>query len=96
MGKDKREKQKRWPRVRLFFSLSGGSSFPYSAEMQWVLIFWPLHPLAQRVVAILRPMCLCAIEDGRYGHPNLHRDGGRGYSGRYPYYYRGMDVIVVE
>jgi hypothetical protein len=33
-GKDEREKQKRWPRVRPSFSLSGGSSFPCSAEMQ--------------------------------------------------------------
>jgi hypothetical protein len=32
--KDKREKQKRWPRVRPSSSLSDGSSFPCSAEMQ--------------------------------------------------------------
>jgi hypothetical protein len=65
-GKDKREKQKRWPQVRPSFSLSGGSSFPYSTKVQWALIFWPLHPLVQHAVPMLRPVCLCAIEDGRY------------------------------
>jgi hypothetical protein len=32
--KDESEKQKRWPRVWPSSSLSGGSSFPYSVEMQ--------------------------------------------------------------
>jgi hypothetical protein len=31
--------------------------------------------LVQRAVAILRPMCFCAIEDGWYGRPDLHREG---------------------
>jgi hypothetical protein len=54
--KDKRKKQKRWPRVRPSSSLSGVSSFPGSAEMQRALIFWPLHPLVQHVVAMLCPV----------------------------------------
>jgi hypothetical protein len=76
-GKDKTEKQKRWPRVRPSFSLSGVSNFPCSAEILWVLRFWPLHLLVQYVVAMLRPMCLCAVEDGLCVCPNLHREGVR-------------------
>jgi hypothetical protein len=57
------------------FLLIGGSSFPYSAEMQYALIFWPLHPLVQHAVAMLRPVCFCVVEDGRYGHPDLRREG---------------------
>jgi hypothetical protein len=64
MGKDEREEQKRWPRVQPFSSLSGGSSFPYSIEMQWVLIFWPLHPLVQHAVATF---VLCASVLSRMG-----------------------------
>jgi hypothetical protein len=74
-GKDEREKQKRWPRVRPSSSLSGVSSFPCSAEMLWALSFWPLHPLVQRAVAILRPMRFCAVEDGRYVRLDLRRVG---------------------
>jgi hypothetical protein len=73
--KDEREKQKRWPRAWLSSSLSGGSSFPCSAEMQHVLIFWPLRLLVLRDVAMLRPVCLCAVEDGWYGRPGLRREG---------------------
>jgi hypothetical protein len=82
--------------VRPSSSLSGVGSFPCSAEMQWTLIFWPLHPLVQHAVAMLRPMCLYAIEDGRYVRLNLHREGFRWYSCRYPRHCRGMDVVVVE
>jgi hypothetical protein len=39
------------------------------------LIFWPLLPLVQHVVAMLRPVCFCAIEDGRYMCPDLRREG---------------------
>jgi glucan phosphoethanolaminetransferase (alkaline phosphatase superfamily) len=35
----------------------------YSVEMQQALIFWPLRLLVLRVVAMLCPMCLYAIED---------------------------------
>jgi hypothetical protein len=94
--KDEREKQKRWPQVRPSSFLSGGSSFPCSAEMQQALIFWPLHPLVQHVVAMLRPVCFCTVEDGRYGHPNLRREGSRWYNCRYPRRCRGMDVAMVE
>jgi hypothetical protein len=92
----KEKKQKRWPRVWPSSSLSSGSSFPYSIEMQQALIFWPLHLLVQHAVAMLRHVCLCAIEDGRYGRPNLHREGSRWYSCHRPHRYKGMDVMVVE
>jgi hypothetical protein len=70
--------------------------FSYSVEMQQALIFWPLCLLVLRAVAMLCPMCLCAIEDGRHGCPKLCREGVRCYGGRYPRYCRGMDVIMVE
>jgi hypothetical protein len=61
-------------------SLSSGSSFPCSVEMQQALIFWPLHLLVQHAVAMLHHVRLCAIEDGRYGRLNLRREGSRWYS----------------
>jgi hypothetical protein len=64
--------------------------------MQQALIFWPLHLLVLHAVTTLRPVCLCAIEDRRYGHPDLRREGVRRYSGRYPCHCRGMGVVVVE
>jgi hypothetical protein len=70
--------------VRPSFCLSGGSSFSCSAEMQQALIFWPLHPLVQHAGAMLRPMRLYAIEDGRYGFLDLRKEGSRRYSCRYP------------
>jgi hypothetical protein len=73
--KDEREKQKRWPRVWSSSSLSSVNSFSCSAETLWVLSFWPLHLLAQRAVAMLRPVCFCAVEDGWYMHPDLRREG---------------------
>jgi hypothetical protein len=82
--------------VRPSSSLSGGSSFPCSAEMQQALIFWPLRPLVLHTMATLHPVCLCAIEDGRYEHLDLRREGVRWYSGHYPRRYRGMDVVVVD
>jgi hypothetical protein len=36
------------------------------------------------VVATFRPVCLCAVEDGRYGRPDLRREGVRWYSCRHP------------
>jgi hypothetical protein len=50
---------------------------PCNAEMQWALIFWPLHPLVQHTVAMLRPVCFCAVVDGRYMRPDLRREGVR-------------------
>jgi hypothetical protein len=64
--------------------------------MQQALIFWPLRLLVLRVVATFCPVRLCAVEDGRYGRPDLRREGIRQYSGRYPYRYRGMGVVMVE
>jgi hypothetical protein len=61
--------------VRPSSSLSGGSSFSYSVEMQQALIFWSLHPLVQLAVTMLRPMGFCAVEDGRYGWLDLRREG---------------------
>jgi hypothetical protein len=60
------------------------------------LLFWPLRLLVLRAVAMLYPVCLCAVEDGRHGQPDLRREGVRWYSGRYHHRGRGMDVIVVE
>jgi hypothetical protein len=77
-------------------SLFDVSSFPYSAETLWALSFWPLHPLVQRVMAMLRPVCFCAIEDEQYVHSDLRREGVKWYSCCYPRRYRGMDVVVVE
>jgi hypothetical protein len=64
--------------------------------MQQALIFWPLRLLVLRDVAMLCHVCLCAVEDGRYGRLDLHREGVRWYSGRYPRRCRGMDVVVVK
>jgi hypothetical protein len=81
-GKDEREKQKRLPRVRPSSSLSGGSSFLCSTEMQYALIFWPFRLLVLHNVATLCHVCLYAVEDGWYGRPDLRREGVRWYSGR--------------
>jgi hypothetical protein len=64
--------------------------------MQQALIFWPLHLLVLCAMAMLCPVCLCAIEDGQHGHPDLRREGVRWYSGRYPHRCGGIDVVVVE
>jgi hypothetical protein len=94
--KDEREKQKRWPQVRPSSSLSGVSSFPCSVEILWALSFWPLHLLVQHDVAILHPVCLCAVEYGRCVRPDLRREGVRWYSCRYLRRCRVMVIIVVE
>jgi hypothetical protein len=60
------------------------------------LLFWPLRLLVLRIVVMLCPMCLCAVEDERHGRPDLRIEGVRWYSGRYPRRCRGMDVVVVE
>jgi hypothetical protein len=78
------------------FLLIRWEQFSCSAEMQQTLIFWPLRLLVLRAVAMRCPMCLCAVEDGRYGRLDLRREGVRWYSGCYPRRCRGMDVIVVE
>jgi hypothetical protein len=97
MGENMKEKnKKRWPRVWPSSFLLGGSSFPYSVEMQQALIFWPLRPLVLHAVARLRTVCLCAIEDRQYGHPNLRRKGVRWYSCHYPRHCRVMDVVMVK
>jgi hypothetical protein len=54
-----------WHWVWPSFSLSSVSSLPCSVEMQWASSFWPLHQLVQHIVAMLRPMCFCTVEDGR-------------------------------
>jgi hypothetical protein len=77
-------------------SLSGVGSFPCSAEMYLVFIFWPLHPLVQRVVARPRTVRVCAVEDRWYVRLDLRREGVRWYSCHYPHCYRGMDVIMAE
>jgi hypothetical protein len=64
--------------------------------MQRALIFWPLHLLVLRAVAMPCHVRLCAVEDGRHGRSDLRREGVRWYSDRYPRRCRGMDVIVVE
>jgi hypothetical protein len=78
------------------FLLIRWEPFSCSAEMQQALMFWPLRLLVLRAIAMLCPMCLCAVEDGRHGRPDLRREGVRWYSGRYPRRCRGIDVIVVE
>jgi hypothetical protein len=95
-GKDKREKQKRWPRVRPSSSLSGVSSLPYSVETSWTSSFWHLHPLVQCAATMPCPVCFCAVEDGRCVRSDLRREGVRWYSCHYPHRCRGMDVVVVE
>jgi hypothetical protein len=45
---------------------------------------------------MLRLVCFCVVEDGRYGRPNLSREGGRWHSCCYPCCCRGMDVVVVK
>jgi hypothetical protein len=64
--------------------------------MQQALIFWPLRLLVLRAMATLCPVRLYAVEDGRYGRPDLRREGVRWYSGHYPHCCRGMGVVVVE
>jgi hypothetical protein len=66
------------------FLLIRCEQFSYSAEMQQTLIFWPLHLLVLRDVAMPCPVRLCAIEDGRHRHLDLHREGVRWYSDHYP------------
>jgi hypothetical protein len=70
--------------------------FSCSTEMQHALIFWPLHLLVLRAMAMPCPVRLCAIEDRRHGFPNLCREGVRWYNDRYPRRCRGMDVVMVE
>jgi hypothetical protein len=82
--------------VQSSFSLSGESSFPCSTEMQHALIFWPLRLLVLHTVATLRPVYLCAVEDGQYGRLDLRRKEVMWYSDRYSRYCRGMDVVVMK
>jgi hypothetical protein len=91
-----KEKNKKVASGAAVFLLIRWEQFPCSVEMLWALSFWPLHPLVLRAVATLCPMHLCAVEDRRYGRPDLHREGVRWYSGCYPHRCRGMDVVVVE
>jgi hypothetical protein len=84
MVKRRKRKTKMWPRVWPSSSLSGESSFPCSAEASWALSFWSLHPLVRRVVTMLRPVCFCAVEGGRYVRLDLCREGVMWHSCRYP------------
>jgi hypothetical protein len=52
--------------------------------MQQTLIFLPLHLLVRCAMAMLYPVRLCAVEDGRHGRPDLRREEVRWYSDRYP------------
>jgi hypothetical protein len=54
----------------------------------------PKEPHLSAVKRILR--YVCAVEDGQYGCPDLHREGGRWHSCRYPHCCRDIDVVVVE
>jgi hypothetical protein len=64
--------------------------------MQQALIFWPLHLLVLRAMAMPCPVHLYTVEDGRHGCPDLRREGVRWYSDHYPRRYRVMDVVMVE
>jgi hypothetical protein len=75
--KKTKEKNKKVARVWPSSSSSGMSSLPCSVETQWVSSFWPLRPLVQRVVAMLRHVCFCTIEDERCVCPDLRREGVR-------------------
>jgi hypothetical protein len=59
------------------FLLIRWEQFSCNAETQHALIFWPLHLLVLRDVVLSCPVRLCAIEDGRHGRPDLHREGVR-------------------
>jgi hypothetical protein len=83
-----KEKNKKMALGVAVFLLIRWELFSCSTEMQQALIFWPLRLLVLRVVAMHCPMCLCAIEDGRHGCPDLRRERVMWYSGRTP--------IVVE
>jgi hypothetical protein len=96
LRKDEREKQKKVALGVAVFLLIQWEQFPLYHKDQQALTFWPLRPLVLHDVATLRPVCLCAIEDGRYGCPDLRREGVMWYSCRYPRRCRGMDIIVVE
>jgi hypothetical protein len=39
--------------------------------MQQALICWPLRLQVLRAMVMLCPVCLCAMEDGRHGLPDL-------------------------
>jgi hypothetical protein len=91
-----KEKNKKVASSVAMFLLIRWEQFFYSAEMQRTLLFRPLRLLMLRAVATLCSVCLCAMEDGRHGRPDLRREGVRWYSGHYPHCCRGMDVIVVE
>jgi hypothetical protein len=77
-GKDKREKQKRWPRVRLSSSLSGVNSFPCSAEhygrwafglfIRWCNVLWPCFVLCASVPSRMDGTCarICVERGGRW------------------------------
>jgi hypothetical protein len=66
------------------FLLIRWEQFSCGAEMQRALIFWPLRLLVLHAMATLLPVCLCAVEDERYGRPDLRRERVRWYSARYP------------
>jgi hypothetical protein len=83
--KEKNKKVASGAAVFLFFQWE---QFLCSAEMQQTLIFWPLHPLVQHIVAMICPVRVCAAEDGRYGRPNSRRERVRWYSCCYPSLWR--------
>jgi hypothetical protein len=59
-----KERNKKVASGMTVFLLIWWEQFSCSVEMQQALIFWPLHLLVLRSMAMLCPMCLCAIKDG--------------------------------
>jgi hypothetical protein len=74
-----KEKNKKVASGVAVFLLIRWEQFSCSAEMQQTLIFWPLRLLVLRAVVMLCHVCLCAVEDGRHGLPDLRREGVRWY-----------------
>jgi hypothetical protein len=91
-----KEKNKKVASGVTVFLLIWWEYFSCSIEMQQVLIFCPLCLLVLRAVAMLRPVCLYAVEAERHGCLDSWRKGVRWYSGCYPHRCRGIDVIMVE
>jgi hypothetical protein len=57
-----KEKNKKVASSMTVFLLIWWEQFSCSTEMQQALIFWPLRLLVLRAVAMLRPVCLYAVE----------------------------------
>jgi hypothetical protein len=53
MGKRRKRKTKKVASGMAVFLLIWWEKFSYSVDTYSALIFWPLHPLVQRVIAML-------------------------------------------